>query len=90
MSNNTRKEYLKKIRKRYPNATIEGKTMILDEFYSNCGYKCKYAIRVINAKEKLKTIWKKPGRKRRYDDPQIFNFLKKLWVATNLMYLFQM
>jgi len=85
MSNKARKEYLKEIRKRYPNATIEEKTMILDEFCSNCGYNRKYAIRVINSKEKPKTIWNKPGRKRKYDDPQIFNFLKKLWIATNLI-----
>ena len=85
MSNKARKEYLKEIRKRYPNATIEEKTMILDEFCSNCGYNRKYAIRVINSKEKPKTVWNKPGRKRKYDDPQIFNFLKKLWIATNLI-----
>ena len=85
MSKKAKKEYLAEIRKRYINSTKEEKKMILDEFCSNCGYNRKYAIRLINSKEKPKTVWKKPGRKRKYVDPQIFNFLKKLWISTNLI-----
>lgn len=85
MSKKAKKEYLTEIRKRYFNATKEEKKMILDEFCGNCGYNRKYAIRLINSKEKPKTIWKRPGRRRKYDDPQIFNFLKKLWISTNLI-----
>jgi len=85
MSKKAKQEYLTEIRKRYPNVTKEEKKIILDEFCSNCGYNRKYAIRLINSKEKPKTIWKKPGRKKKYDDPQIFNFLKKLWITTNLI-----
>jgi len=85
MSKKAKKEYLAEIRKRYFNTTKEEKKKILDEFYSNCRYNRKYAIRLINSKEKPKTIWKRPGRRRKYDDPQIFNFLKKLWISTNLI-----
>lgn len=85
MSNKAKKEYLAEIRKRYPDSTKQEKKIILDEFCNNCFYNRKYAIRLINSKEKPKTVWKKPGRKRKYDDPQIFNFLKKLWISTNLI-----
>jgi hypothetical protein len=85
MSNRAKKEYLAKIRKRYPNATKQEKKIILDEFCSNCSYNRKYAIRLINSKNNSKSVSKTPGRKKRYDDPQIFNFLKKLWISTNLI-----
>lgn len=85
MSNQGKKEYLTEIKKRYRESTKKQKKKILDEFCSICEYNRKYAIRLINSDQKSKSGKKNRGRKKKYNDPQIFNFLKKLWISTNLI-----
>jgi len=48
MSINTRKEYLKKVKKRYLKADKKEKGTMLSEFVKNTGYNEKYAIRVLS------------------------------------------
>jgi len=81
----SRYEYLKEILLRYKYATRAQKKNILDEFCSTCGYNRKYAIRLLNSKNKStpKKISKR-GRKKFYHDPLIAQVLTDIWVATNL------
>lgn len=85
MSIKSRYEYLKEILLRYKHATRAQKKNILNEFCSNCGYNRKYAIRLLNSKNKPKTQKvSKRGRKKFYHDPLIAQVLTDIWVATNL------
>jgi len=85
MSHESKKEYLSAIRSRYKTASKEEKKKILDEFCNNCCYNRKYAIRLLNTKSVKKRKKKRVGRKKRYHNDEIKNFLKKLWRATNLI-----
>jgi hypothetical protein len=49
MSNESKNEYLAKIKPRYQKATKLEKSIILDELCSVCAYNRKYAIRRLNA-----------------------------------------
>ena len=82
MSNSAKKEYLVEVRKRYFTATKKEKSLILDEVCVICGFNRKYAIRVISKKESKTN--KKKGRTKKYNSIVIFNFLRDLWVLTNL------
>ena len=52
MSRKSKLEYLLSIRERYHKAIKEEKHRILDEFCEVCNYNRKYAIRILNRKEK--------------------------------------
>ena len=82
MSNSAKKEYLVEIRKRYFTATKAEKALILDELCAVCRFNRKYAIRLISKKQT--THNKKKGRPRKYKSQAILDFLKDLWVLTNL------
>lgn len=84
MSNKAKKEYLLEVRKRYFSSTKVEKQKILDEFCCTCLYNRKYAIRLINNLEKVKTKSKKSGRPKKYDHPLILEFIKSLWICSNL------
>jgi len=61
------------------------KKNILDEFCNTCGYNRKYAIRLLNSKNKSRPQkTSKRGRKKFYHDPLIAPVLTDIWVATNL------
>ena len=49
MSINTRKEYLKQVKKRYLKANLSQKSTMLAEFVANTGYHQKYAIQLLAA-----------------------------------------
>jgi len=90
MSNTGKKEYLSDIIERYSKSSKLVKKSILNEFCSVCNYNRKYAIRLLNNSMKSlsnpsKPNKKKPGRPRKYDHPLIFEFLKHLWIASNLV-----
>lgn len=85
MSGQSKKEYLATIKSRYKNAGKKEKEKILDEFCSNCSYNRKYAIRLLNAKDKRKKQKKKSGRKKKYHNEEILAFIKTLWRSTNLI-----
>jgi len=59
MTINSKKEYFQAIKLRYHNSGKQAKTTILDEFCLNCDYNRKYAIRLLNCKNKGR---KKPFR----------------------------
>lgn len=82
MSNSGKKEYLEEIKKRYFLATKPEKSLILDEFCIVCGFNRKYAIRLIGKKQHKQI--KRKGRPRKYYNTAIFDFLKVIWVVTNL------
>lgn len=82
MSNSAKKEYLVEIRKRYSSASRNEKSHILDQFCNVCGYNRKYAIRLIGSKENK--YYKRKGRPRKYYSKAIIDFLKDIWVVTNL------
>jgi hypothetical protein len=86
MSPQSKKEYIEAIHLRYKNASRQEKTVILDEFCVT--YRChrKHAIRVLN---KFKRFTKPKSKKKRgkrpvYQDEEIRNPLKKIWLASNL------
>lgn len=87
MSKKSKDEYLIEVRKRYLKVNKEEKQKILDEFCRNCEYNRKYAIRLINNKKLIKKNIErqKPGPKPRYNTPGIIQFLKTLWISTNLI-----
>ncbi len=81
----SRYEYLKEILLRYKYATRAQMKNILDEFCTNCGYNRKYAIRLLNLKNKSKPKKvSKRGRKKFYHDPLIAQVLTDIGVVTNL------
>jgi len=81
----SRYEYLKEILLRYKYASRAQKKNILDEFCTNCGYNRKYAIRLLNSKNRSRPQKvSKRGRKKFYHDPLIAQVLTDIWVATNL------
>lgn len=82
MSNLAKKEYIIEIRKRYFLATKSEKSLILDELCTVCSFNRKYAIRLISKKNT--SYYKKKGRPKKYYSQAIVEFLKDLWVLTNL------
>jgi len=85
MSPRARMEYLEAIYLRYKSASFKEKTMILNEFCSNCGYHRKHAIRLLNHfKRFIKPNPKKRGKPSKYNKPSILKPLKKIWLAANL------
>ncbi|MBI1938505.1 MAG: integrase, partial [Ignavibacteriales bacterium] len=82
MSNSAKKEYLQEIRKRYLLASRPDKSIMLDEFCTVCGLNRKYAIRLIWKKESSPN--RKIGRHKKYNSIALLEFLKDLWVMTNL------
>jgi hypothetical protein len=70
MSITAKYEYFKAIYHRYPSASKKQKKIILDEFFNNCNYNRKYAIRLLNSplEAKSTTHLLRRGRKRSYDD----------------------
>ena len=86
MGTTTKYEYLHTIKPRYKKATEQQKKLILDEFCTTCKYNRKYAIRLLNTKQKpkIRANLSKRGRKKQYDHPMIFDVLWDLWVTTNL------
>lgn len=86
MSRKSKCEYLSEIKKRYLQSDKKLKQKILDEFCKVCDYNRKYAIRLLNGKNKKKNKNQiKPGPKRKYHSEGIKEFLKILWSSTNLI-----
>lgn len=84
MSIRSRKEYLAAVRPRYRTSSRAEKSAILDEVCANCGYNRKYAIFLLNSKEKKPGDVGQRGRKKVYDDPLILDALMVVWRAANL------
>lgn len=87
MSTASKREYLTSIRDRYQQENKTGKGCILAEFCSICGYHRKYAVRLLrsaNAKPPSTLSGKQRGRRSQYRHLEVIDFLKRLWVASNL------
>ena len=86
MSNKAKREYLDAIRERYRVASKPTKSIILDEFCSTCGYHRKYAIRLLNARPNSPSErhGQRPGRRPKYQHPDLVKALVVLWKAGNL------
>lgn len=80
MGNESKKEYLEAIRKRYKKASKIQKSIILNEFCQNCNYSRKHAIKLLSQKPKQSK--KKRGKKKKYDSPLLIKVIKDLWLAT--------
>lgn len=78
MSIMTRKEYLKKVKKRYLKATKSEKSLILSEFVHNSGYHQKYAIKILAPAHEYKTKCINRKVHYKYSNEDIF-WLKKIW-----------
>lgn len=86
MSPTSKAEYLKKIKRRYKDASKNEKKLILDEFCHICSYNRKYAIRLLNnvlLTNKSYNLSKR-GRKRKYSHPLILDVIREIWIKTNL------
>jgi hypothetical protein len=87
MSIPSKREYLGSIRTRYQTSPKGVKTIILDEFCRVCEYDRKYAIRLLQYKSHgLGAVIKsKSGRPATSQHPEILTFLRRLWIASNLV-----
>ena len=82
MSLSSKREYLAKIHGRYGRAGRVHQTRLLDEFYLNCGYHRKAALRLLH--RLLKNAFrKKPGPKPTYDPDRFGPLLKVFWLASD-------
>ncbi len=86
MSPKSKREITETLRSRYHSSDKKQKKTILDEFCATCGYNRKYAIRILNTKQKVRDpfLLSKRGRKKIYNDPLIFEVLCRIWSLTNL------
>jgi len=84
MSNQSKKEYLAEIRKRYLSSSKKEKQQILSEFCLTCDYNRKYAIRLLNNAQQGPSGPGHTGRRKKYHDAALLAFLERLWIATNL------
>lgn len=80
MSLPARKEYLIRIKKRYPKASWKEKGVILDEFCDATGMNRKYVIHCLSVAHVIRLdVKRRHGRREtRYDNEFVF-FLKKIW-----------
>jgi hypothetical protein len=87
MSPKSKFEYLKAVAPRYQTSFRKSqKALILDEFCATCGYNRKYAIRKL-ASFKIRRrpeVKKRPGRKSKYNLPDVLKPLEKIWLTANL------
>ena len=82
MGKQAKRAYLEAIMGRYRKADRAGKAKILDEFCAVCGYHRKYAIRLLGRK-KSTSPRRRPGRRPKYDHPQLLEALRRIWLASD-------
>lgn len=82
MGEQAKRAYLEAIMGRYRKADRAGKAKILDEFCAVCGYHRKYAIRLLGRK-KSTSPRRRPGRRPKYDHPQLLEALRRIWLASD-------
>lgn len=83
MSQNTRKEVLNKLRRRYARAGQEHKRKLLDQAQELLGYHRKAAIRALRAAEVVRQAGSTGGRPRTYEPADLLPALKPIWEATD-------
>jgi hypothetical protein len=87
MSKKSKNEYLQTIRLRYLKSSKDEKKIILDEFCTVCEYNRKYAIRLLSKTGEVIDVRqkKRTGPKAVYDKEFVIEFIKAVWIATNLI-----
>jgi len=83
MSQTTRKEVLKKLRRRYQNAGAEHKRKLLDQAQELLGYHRKSAIRALGRPEVEAAPRIITGRPVSYEPGRLLPWLKPIWQATD-------
>src|SRR6266851_8554257 len=83
MSQPTRIEVLKKLRRRYESAGQEHKKKLLDQAQELLGYHRKAAIRALRAVESVRLPGNTGGRPRTYEPADLLPTLKPIWEATD-------
>lgn len=85
MSNEAKIEHLLAIKKRYNFSSKAEKKVILDEFCKTYDYNRKYAIRLINKRSDTSQRKKRSGRPKIYCSAALLDFLRELWISSNLV-----
>ena len=80
MVSQSKREYLARIKDRYRHANRKGKSRILDEFCSVCGYHRKHAIRLLGSDGRRRR--RKPGRRSQYG-PEEIRVLEDIWLSAD-------
>src|SRR2546425_7073266 len=83
MSQKTRVEVLKKLRRRYESAGREHKRKLLDQAQELLGYHRKAAIRALRAPEVVRGPRIITGRPVRYEPGLLLRWLRPIWAATD-------
>src|SRR3989454_7812098 len=83
MSQPTRIEVLKKLRRRYESAGREHKRKLLDQAQELLGYHRKAAIRALRAPEVVRGPRIITGRPVRYEPGLLLRWLRPIWAATD-------
>jgi transposase len=79
-----REDYLTIAKTHYQESDKREKGEILIELENRTGMHRKSLIRLLRSKDKNRGK-RGPGRKKKYDDPELFRALFKIWQQTNLM-----
>jgi transposase InsO family protein len=76
-------EYLRAVYARYRQAARQAKRKILDEFCANTGYKCKYALRLLNGPppSRMRPRPDRPAQRRPTYGQELVSVLKAIWQA---------
>jgi hypothetical protein len=83
MSQQTRKELLAKLRRRYRNAGLEHKSKLLDQAQELLGYHRKSAVRALGAPEEKPAVWINVGRPVTYEPSLLLPWLRPIWQGTD-------
>src|SRR3954465_3806831 len=83
MSQPTRIEVLKKLRRRYESAGQEHKRKLLDQAQELLGYHRKSAVRALGAPEVEPAPWISAGRPVSYEPSVLLPWLRPIWQASD-------
>ena len=83
MSQTTRTEILKKLRRRYESAGPEHKRKLLDQAQELLNYHRKSAIRALRAPTVARVPWIITGRPTTYEPSLLLPWLRAIWPATD-------
>ena len=83
MSQTTRKEILKRLRRRYGSAGLEHKGKLLDQAQELLGYHRKSAVRALGGPEVEPVPWINAGRPVSYEPGVLLPWLRPIWQATD-------
>ena len=86
MSQPTRTEVLKKLRRRYESAGPEHKRKLLDQAQELLGYHRKAAIRALRAPEAVRAPRIITGRPVMYEPERLLRWLRPIWAGTDYAY----